>query len=41
MVSAFLTVPGRIKQAASYPKDLPAFIRVGELGRNLNSAIRL
>ncbi len=46
--AAFFRVPkmlsmesstGRTKQAASWPSSLPAFMRAGELGRNLRELI--
>ncbi len=38
-IPSMLSSTGRTKQAASWPRRRPAFIRVGELGRNLNSVI--
>ena len=34
-ISSMLSPTGSTKQAANWPRSVPAFIRVGELGRNL------
>ena len=38
-ISSMLSPTGRTKQAESCPRSRPAFIRVGELGRNSRSVI--
>ncbi len=38
-IPSMLSSTGRTKQAASWPSLRPAFIKVGELGKNLSSVI--
>ena len=38
-ISSMLSATGRTKQAESCPRGRPAFISVGELGRNSSSVI--